>query len=205
MFVSIEGIDGSGKSTQAGLLAEALGSQTLLVREPGGTDAAERVRALLAEPTIELDPMAELLLFCAARADLVRRVIRPALEEGRDVVSDRFADSTAAYQGAARGLGIELAERLSDAATGGLAPDLTVLLWIDPEIAARRSVGDDRFEAEGLGFQSSVASAYEQIAVRYPDRVVKVGAEGSVDEVHARVMEAVGAEQRATSNEQRNR
>jgi dTMP kinase len=198
VFVSLEGIDGSGKSTQAGLLAEALGPQTLLVREPGGTDAAERVRALLAEPSIELDPMAELLLFCAARADLVRRVIRPALDEGRDVVSDRFADSTAAYQGGARGLGVELAEKLSDAATGGLGPDLTVLLWIDPETAARRSAGDDRFESEGLGFQSAVASAYEQIAVRNPDRVVKVDAEGGVEEVHARVMEAVHAKQPAT-------
>jgi dTMP kinase len=203
MFVSLEGIDGSGKSTQAGLLAEALGPQTLLVREPGGTDAAERVRLLLADPSLELDPMAELLLFCAARADLVRRVIRPALEEGRDVVTDRFADSTAAYQGGARGLGVELAEKLSEAATGGLAPDLTVLLWIDPELAAQRSEGDDRFESEGLGFQAAVASAYEQIAVRNADRVVRVDAEGSVEEVHERVMEAVRSKMQAVESGQR--
>ena len=133
MFVSLEGIDGSGKSTQAKLLAEALGPETVLVREPGGTAAAERVRELLADGELELDPMAELLLFCAARADLVRRAIRPALEAGRDVVSDRFADSSAAYQGGGRGLGIDLAERLSEAAADGLRPDLTLLIWIDPE------------------------------------------------------------------------
>lgn len=191
MFVSLEGIDGSGKSTQAKLLAEALGPEALLVREPGGTAAAERVRELLADGELELDPMAELLLFCAARADLVRRVIRPALEAGRDVVSDRFADSTAAYQGGGRGLGIELAERLSEAAAEGLRPDLTVLLWIDPEQVAERVGGDDRFEAAGLELQLAVASAYEEIALRHPDRVVTVDASGSVGEVHARVMKAV--------------
>ncbi len=191
MFVSLEGIDGSGKSTQAGLLAEALGSDALLVREPGGTAAAERVRELLADGELELDPMAELLLFCAARADLVRRVIRPALEAGRDVVSDRFSDSTAAYQGGGRGLGIELAERLSEAAAEGLRPDLTVLLWIDPEQVAERVGGDDRFEAAGLELQLAVASAYEEIALRHPDRVVTVDASGSVEEVHARVMAEV--------------
>lgn len=193
MFVSLEGIDGSGKSTQARLLAEALGGETVLVREPGGTAAAERVRALLADGELELDPMAELLLFCAARADLVRRVIRPALEAGHDVVTDRFADSTAAYQGGGRGLGIDLAERLSEAAAEGLMPDLTLLLWIDPEQAARRSGGEDRFEAAGHEFQRAVASAYEEIAVRHAGRVVKVDGTGSVEEVHARVMEAVEA------------
>ena len=193
MFVSLEGIDGSGKSTQAKLLAESLGPETVLVREPGGTAAAERVRELLADGELELDPMAELLLFCAARADLVRRAIRPALEAGRDVVSDRFADSSAAYQGGGRGIGIDLAERLSEAAAEGLRPDLTLLIWIDPEQAAQRSGGEDRFEAAGLEFQRAVASAYEQIAVRHADRIVRVDGSGSVDEVHARVMEAVKA------------
>jgi dTMP kinase len=200
LFVSLEGIDGSGKSTQAKLLAEALGPETVLVREPGGTVAAERVRALLADSELELDPMAELLLFCAARADLVRRVIRPALEAGRDVVSDRFADSSAAYQGVGRGIGLELAERLSEAAAAGLRPDLTLLLWIDPEQAAKRSGGEDRFEAAGLDFQRAVASAYEEIAEKNPGRIAVVDATGSVEEVHARVMSAV--EERATRNEE---
>ena len=195
MFVSLEGIDGSGKSTQAQLLAEAIGPETLLVREPGGTAAAEQIRDLLADGAIDLDPQAELMLFCAARADLVKQVIRPALEAGRDVVSDRFADSTVAYQGAARGLGVELVERFSDAATGGLAPDLTLLIRIDAEVAAERSGGEDRFEAAGLEFQRQVAAAYDEIAARDDARVVTVDGTGSVEEVHARVMDIVRSRQ----------
>ena len=195
MFVSLEGIDGSGKSTQAQLLAEELGPEILLVREPGGTAAAEQIRNLLADGAIDLDPQAELMLFCAARADLVKQVIRPALEAGRDVVSDRFADSTVAYQGAARGLGVELVERFSDAATGGLAPDLTLLIRIDAEVAAKRSGGEDRFEAAGLEFQRQVAAAYDEIAARDDARVVTVDGTGSVEEVHARVMDIVRSRQ----------
>lgn len=191
MFVSLEGIDGSGKSTQAKLLAEALGPGTLLIREPGGTEAAERIRALLADPALEVDPLAELLLFCAARADLTARVIRPALEAGREVVSDRFADSSVAYQGAARGLGVGEAISLTDAATEGLWPDLTVLLRIDPEAAFARADGGDRLEGEGLELQRTVAAAYEEIAQVAADRIVCVDASGTVEEVHERVMEAV--------------
>jgi dTMP kinase len=190
-FISLEGIDGSGKSTQAKLLAEALGPETLLIREPGGTGAAERIRELLADPALELDPLAELLLFLAARADLTARVIRPALEAGRDVVSDRFADSSVAYQGAARGLGVGEVISLTDAATEGLWPDLTVLLRIDPEEGFARADGADRLEAEGLELQRAVAEAYEEIAQIAADRFVAVDASGTVDEVHARVMEAV--------------
>jgi dTMP kinase len=195
LFVSLEGIDGSGKSTQAKLLVDALGDETLLVREPGGTAAAERVRDLLADTAVDLDPLAELMLFCAARADLVKGVIRPALEAGRDVVSDRFADSTVAYQGAARGLGVELVQRFSDAATGGLAPELTLLIRVDPELAARRTEGEDRFEAAGLEFQRRVAAAYDDIASREADRIVTVDGTGSVEEVQARVIDAVKSRQ----------
>jgi dTMP kinase len=191
LFVSLEGIDGSGKSTQAKLLAEALGPDTLLIREPGGTEAAERIRGLLADPELELDPQAELLLFLAARADLTARVIRPALEAGRVVVSDRFADSSVAYQGAARGLGVGEVISLTDAATEGLWPDLTVLLRVDPQVGMGRADGDDRFEAEGLELQRTVAAAYEEIAKIAADRFVVVDAEGSVEQVHATVMEAV--------------
>jgi dTMP kinase len=191
VFISLEGIDGSGKTTQARLLADALGDGTLLVREPGGTPAAERVRALLADAAVELDPLAELLLFCAARADLTRRVIRPALERGEVVIADRFADSSVAYQGAARGLGTELVRQLSEAATGGLVPDLTLVIRVDPKTAAKRSRGADRFEAEGLDFQLAVADAYERIAATEPRRVVGIDGEGTVEQVHARVMETV--------------
>jgi dTMP kinase len=191
LFVSLEGIDGSGKSTQAKLLAEALGPETLLIREPGGTQAAERIRELLADPAVELDPFAELLLFSAARADLVSRVIRPALEAGRIVVADRFADSSVAYQGGARRLGTSHVLSLTDDVIDGLWPDVTVLLRVDPETGLGRAGGEDRFESEGLELQRAVAEAYEEIAKIASDRVVVVDGEGSVEEVQERVMEAV--------------
>jgi len=191
LFISLEGVDGSGKSTQARLLVEALGSETVAIREPGGTDAAERIRGLLADPAVPLDPLAELLLFLAARADLTERVIRPALEAGRDVVSDRFSDSSVAYQGAARGLGVGEVISLCDTATDGLWPDLTLLLKVDPEVGLGRAAGEDRFESEGLELQRAVANAYEEIATIASDRVVVVDATGSVEEVHERVMAAV--------------
>jgi dTMP kinase len=191
LFISLEGVDGSGKSTQARLLVEALGAETVAIREPGGTDAAERIRTLLADPAVPLDPLAELLLFLAARADLTERVIRPALEAGHDVVSDRFSDSSVAYQGAARGLGVGEVIGLCDTATDGLWPDLTLLLKVDPETGLGRAAGDDRFESEGVELQRAVAVAYDEIAMIAADRVVAIDATGSVEEVHERVMEAV--------------
>jgi dTMP kinase len=191
LFISLEGIDGSGKSTQARLLAETLGPEAVEIREPGGTEAAEAIRRLLADPSVPLEPLAELLLFLAARADLTERVIRPALEAGRDVVSDRFSDSSVAYQGAARGLGVGEVISLCDNATDGLWPDLTLLLKIDPETGLGRAAGNDRFEQEGLELQRAVATAYEEIAVIASDRVVVIDATGNVDEVHQRVMEVV--------------
>jgi dTMP kinase len=191
LFISLEGIDGSGKSTQAKLLADALGPETLLIREPGGTEAAERIRELLADPAIELDPFAELLLFLAARADLTARVIRPALEAGRHVVADRFADSSVAYQGAARGLGVGETITLTDNASDGLWPDLTILLRVDPEAGLARADGNDRFESEGLELQRAVATAYEEIAKIASDRVVVIEGDASVEEVHARVISTV--------------
>jgi dTMP kinase len=191
LFISLEGIDGSGKSTQARLLAEALGEETVAIREPGGTAAAERIRELLADPGLELDPLAELMLFLAARAEVTERVIRPALEAGRDVVADRFSDSSVAYQGAARGLGVGEVIGLCDTATDGLWPDLTLLLRLDPETGLGRAEGEDRFEQEGLDLQREVAAAYEEIAQIAADRVVVVEATGTIEEVQKRVMEAV--------------
>jgi dTMP kinase len=200
VFITLEGIDRAGKSTQATLLAEALGGSALLLREPGGTPAGERMRELLKDPEVELDPRAELLLFCAARAELVARVIRPALEDGRPVICDRFIDSTVAYQGVARGLGVESVEALNAFAIGECVPDVTILLRISPQRAAERgqqrlaaggSDGADRFEGEGIDFQRKVASAYDEIAARDPDRVTVVDGEGPVEEVHARVVETL--------------
>lgn len=191
MFVSLEGIDGAGKTTQARLLAEALGPETVAVREPGGTDAAERIRELLADPALDPEPLAELLLFLAARADLTERVIRPALEAGRDVVCDRFSDSSVAYQGAARGLGVGEVIGLCEAATDGLWPDLTLLLRLDPEVGLARAEGADRLEGEGLELQRAVATAYDEIAQIASDRVVVIDAAGTVEQVHERVIAAV--------------
>ncbi len=200
MFVTLEGIDRAGKSTQAKLLHRELGPEALLLREPGGTPAGERMRELLKDPALELDARAELLLFCAARAELVERVIRPAVDSGRQVVCDRFIDSTVAYQGIGRGLGVELVESLNESAVAGCEPDLTILLRVDPELAASRGQqrlaegladGSDRFEAEGPEFQRRVALAYDEIAERHPDRIVVVDASAALADVHEGVISAV--------------
>ena len=202
MFITLEGIDRSGKTTQAALLAEALGPQTVQLREPGGTPAGERVRELLKDPALELTAGAELLLFNAARAQLASEVIGPAREQGLDVVCDRYVDSTVAYQGVARGLGIELVEQLNSLVVGDCVPDLTLLLRVDPDAAAARGQvrlaagerdGDDRFEAEGVEFQRRVAAAYDELAERHPARIKVVDASAAPDEVHRRVLELVEA------------
>lgn len=190
MFVSLEGIDGSGKTTQAKRIAEALDG-AVLVREPGGTEASERIRELLVDADLELDPLPELLLFCAARGQLVAEVIRPALESGRDVVADRFSDSSVAYQGVGRSLGLAKVEAIVEEATGGLEPDLTILLRISPELAVKRSGGGDRFESEGIEFQRSISRAYDEIAARHPDRVVVIDGEQDMEAVTAEVREVV--------------
>jgi dTMP kinase len=191
LLVTFEGIDRSGKTTQARMLCDVLGEQALLVREPGGTPVGERVRELLKDPSVEIGAEAEALLFAAARAELVAQVIRPALAEGRVVISDRFLDSSLAYQGHARGLGVEEVERINRWATGGLLPDLTFLLWIDPATAAARAGELDRFEHEGGSLQAAVQSAYEQLAADDPARWRRIAADRPAQDVHADVLAAV--------------
>jgi dTMP kinase len=191
LFVTFEGIDRSGKTTQAGLLCDALGDEALGVREPGGTEAGERVRELLKDPTVPLSPEAEALLFAAARSELVAQVIQPALEAGKVVVSDRFLDSSLAYQGGARGLGIDDVARVNEFAVRGLKPDLTFLLELSPGDAASRSGESDRFEDEGAGLQEAVGDAYEELVQADPERWRRVDARRSPDEVHAEVLAAV--------------
>lgn len=191
MFVTLEGIDRSGKTTHAALLAEALGPETKLLREPGGTSAGERVRELLKNPELELTPQSELFLFSAARAELISEVIAPARDRDIDIVCDRFMDSTVAYQGAGRGLGVEYVERVNDLVVGSCVPDLTVLLRIDPDLAAARDgIADDRFELEGIEFQRKVAAAYDELAQRH-QRIEVVDGSGEVSEVAQRVLQLV--------------
>ena len=193
LFVTFEGIDRSGKTTQARLLGDALGDDALGVREPGGTPAGERIRELLKDGRVTLGGEAEALLFAAARAELVERVIRPALAAGRVVVSDRFLDSSLAYQGGARGLGVDEVERINRFATGGLVPDLTFLLEIDPLAAAQRTGESDRFEDEGTALQQAVMSAYERLVAADPERWRRVDAARPPEQVHADVLAEVEA------------
>jgi dTMP kinase len=174
MFVTFEGVDGSGKSTQARLLAERLrseGRDVVLTREPGGTAAGERIREILLHGEA-LAPWAEASLFAAARAQLVEEVVRPALARGADVVADRYLDSSLAYQGIARGLGVEPVLELNMLATTGLMPDRTFLILLPPaEAALRRSGNLDRIEQQGLAFAEEVDRAYREIARAFADRV----------------------------------
>ncbi len=193
LFVTFEGIDRAGKTTQARLLAEALGDEAVAVREPGGTAVGERVRELVKDPAVEVGREAEALLFAAARAELVARVIRPALEAGRVVASDRYVDSSLAYQGAARGLGVEEVAAVNRFATRGLEPDLTFLLVLEAGAAATRAGEADRFEAEGRALQEAVLAAYERLAEAEPERWRRIDADRPAEEVHAEVLAEVQA------------
>jgi dTMP kinase len=190
MFVTFEGIDGSGKTTQARLLADALsaeGTEVLLTREPGGTPLGEAVRDLVLHGE-HVAPWAEAALYTAARAQHVEEVIRPALERGATVISDRYLDSSVAYQGAGRGLGVEAVLDLNLSAVGGLVPDWTILVDIDAEGASERMRGNrDRIERDGLALQQRAAEAYRALAARYPDRYVIVDGSASVDEIASHV------------------
>jgi len=196
MFVSFEGLDGSGKSTQAELLAGSLGRDGASVettREPGGTPLGERVRELLLDGEA-MSPWAEAALFAAARAELVDRVIGPKLAEGADVVSDRFLDSSLAYQGFARELGIERVLALNLDAIRGILPDLTFLLLIGVEEAVRRSSeARDRIEREGEPFLMLVDNGYRQLAGLFPQRIVAIQADRPVHEIAKEVLEHVRA------------
>ena len=194
-FISFEGGEGAGKTTQAERLVAALetaGIEAILTREPGGTFGAEKIRDLVLEGTQERwSGMTELLLMYAARLDHVEKLIKPALERGAWVVSDRFADSSLAYQGHARGLGPEKVRALHDVVMDGFGPDLTILFDMDPVMAQRRveTRGETltRFDTETIDFHNKLRSAFQSIATDNPDRIVTVEADHPADAVQTRI------------------
>ena len=190
MFVSLEGPDGVGKTTQAALLAErlrAVGLEVVQCREPGGTELGERVRAVLLDPQVTMGDRAEALLFAAARAEITQEVIVPALERGAWVVCDRFIDSSLVYQGIARGLGIEPILDVSLFATGGVLPARTLVLHgVD-----RRDDEPDRMEAAGADFHARVAEGFLELAALESERIRLVDARGAQEEVASRIWDAL--------------
>jgi dTMP kinase len=185
VLITIEGIDGAGKTTLAAALAERL--DATLLREPGGVELSERIRALVKDPALRVDPRAEALLYAAARAQLVAERLWPLLGDGGTVIVDRFVDSSLAYQGAARGLGIEAVRMINEFGTAGLTPDVTLLLRIDPQTGrSRQDVrGEerDRLEREGEPFFARIAAAYDELAAAEPQRFRIIDADQPPDAV----------------------
>lgn len=195
-LITVEGLDGAGKTTLvAGLTRElaARGRELLVLREPGGVELSERIRELVKDPELSVDPRAEALLYAAARAQLVAEELRPLLEAGNWVLLDRFVDSSLAYQGAARGLGVDAIRALNEFGTDGLKPDRTLLLRVDPALARDR-IADrtaDRLEREGAGFFAAIADAYDALAAAEPDRIVVIDAAQSPESVLADALAAL--------------
>ena len=197
LFITLEGADGCGKSTQAAILADriaATGREVVRLREPGGTAVSEKIRALVLDPeNSEMAPECELLLFEASRAQLVRQVIEPALARGAVVVCDRFYDSTFAYQAAGRSLAEPIIRAANALGSCGVAPDRTLVLDMDTDDALSRATRDgaDRMEAEGVAFQRRVREGYLRLVAEEPHRVRRVDAAGTVEEVAGRLADAL--------------
>lgn len=199
MFITFEGGEGCGKSTQVSLLAKALedkGKDIITTREPGGTEGAEAIRKLLVTgSTNRWDGKTELLLHVAARNDHIHRLIRPALEEGKIVVSDRFSDSTMAYQGYGHGLDLSLIKQCHDLLLGGMQPDITFLLDIEPEKGIertqKRSGDENRYEQMDKAFHTKVRQGFLAISEEYPDRVKVIDASWPINQIHQKIMEII--------------
>jgi dTMP kinase len=188
-LIAIEGIDGAGKTTLAAGLSREL-PELVVLREPGGAELSERVRELVKDPDLVVDPRAEALLYAAARAQLVAEVLRPLVEEGRDVVLDRYVDSSLAYQGAGRGLGVAAIAGLNAFATGGLEADLTLYVRVEPEVGAARRGSADRLEQAGDAFFARVVEAYDALAAT-SDRYVVLDGSAAPETVLAEALAAV--------------
>ena len=194
-FISFEGIDGCGKSTQVKLLLEKLDKEDIacsLVREPGGTQVSEEIRSVLLKTRTEnISSRAEALLMTASRAQLTKEKIKPALKDGICIIADRYKDSTLAYQGGGRGINIEYLIELNNFATYDLDPDLTILIDISSVEAKNRSVVSDldRIESAGLEFQEEVRNLYLELADRFPERFLKIDGNESIEVIHGRIWE----------------
>ena len=190
LFIVFEGVEGSGKSTHVRRLSERLmaaGISHRVTREPGGTESAERIRSVVLDPTLEIGPEAELLLILAARAEFVRDIVEPSLADGEIVVGDRYELSTYAYQGIARGLGLERVKELNALATGGLKPDAIVLLEVDSAAGlARKETAADRMESEDAAFHEAVEAAYQKLAETEPN-VIRIDTSRSCEVVAAEI------------------
>lgn len=194
IFITLEGIDGSGKSTQARLLLDWVrrqGRRVRLTREPGGTEVGAQLRGMVLSPDNRITPEAELFLYLADRSLHVAQVVRPALEAGEIVICERHTDSTLAYQGYGRGLDLELLRRLNRLATGGLLPDLTIVLDITPSQARLDATRLDRLESEGKEFGERVAEGFRALARAEPQRIGLVDGSGEIDAVHTEVTKLV--------------
>jgi dTMP kinase len=191
VLITVEGLDGAGKSTLIAELSKVLAA--VVLREPGGVEVSERIRSLLADPSLEVDPRAEALLYAAARAQLVAERLRPLLEAGETVLLDRFVDSSLAYQGAGRALGVEEIRALNEFGTGGLRPDRTLLLRIDPEVGLARISARpaDRLEQEDGAFFRAIARAYDELAAAEPDRIKVIDASQPPERVLAAALAAL--------------
>ncbi len=198
LFITMEGPDGSGKSTQIELLRDYLsgkGYDIIICREPGGTKISEAIRqVILNKDFTEMGNMTEMLLYAAARAQLVEEVIRPALENDKIVICDRFVESSAVYQGIARGMGIELVYEINQYAIGDTMPDLTIMIDIDAGTGISRKKKQaelDRMERETMEFHQRVVEGYRKIAVQYPERILKIDGSGSIKDIHGQIAAAV--------------
>ncbi|MCX8130771.1 MAG: dTMP kinase [Clostridia bacterium] len=190
LFITVEGTDGSGKSTQIKLMEDYLkgnGFEVVLTREPGGTKIGEKVRSLILDPdNVEMGEVAEMLLYAAARAQLVSELIKPSLESGKIVICDRFVDSSYVYQGFGRGIDFKIIEDVNRAALNSVIPDITFFMDIRPEIALGRriaSTGADRIEKEKMEFHVRVYSGYKKLASLYPDRIKPIESNRSVEDI----------------------
>lgn len=198
LFVTAEGTDGSGKTTQIALMKDYLqrkGYEVLLTREPGGTEIGEKIRTIILDPQNKgMSETTEMILYAAARAQLVYEVIRPALDMGRIVICDRFIDSSYAYQGFGRGIDKNIIEEINRAALGGLVPDITFFFDISPEIALKRrieSTGRDRIESEEMDFHMRVYRGYKELAILYPERIRTIDSRRSVEEISEDIIASI--------------